>query len=80
MVVFGGALAPGGSTVNDVWFLSLGTTPGWSQPSLSGSGPTPRYAGSAIYDGTRRRMVAFGGTSDPFSAAAGVKEVWSLGF
>ena len=60
MIVFGGSNLL--SSFNDVWALSLGGTPTWTQLSPAGAPPDPRFGHSAIYDPVRDRMVVFGGT------------------
>jgi hypothetical protein len=68
VVVFGG-MGPG--PMNDVWALSLGAPPQWTQILPTGAPPTPRYEHSAIYDPVRDRMIVFGGSS-------GGNDVWTL--
>ncbi len=58
MVVFGGSGSP--LWLNDVWILDLASA-AWSRPAVGGAPPSPRYFQSAIYDGSRDRMVIFGG-------------------
>jgi hypothetical protein len=70
VVVFGGD-APG--VLNDVWALSLGGTPAWTELAPSGIPPSARYLHGAIYDPVRDRMVVFGGW-DPSSR----NDVWAL--
>jgi hypothetical protein len=77
MIVFGGAVGNGivAAVLNDTWALSLGSSPAWTQLNPSGNLPPARYAHSAIYDSSNRRMVVFGG-SDHF--ANRFNDVWSL--
>jgi hypothetical protein len=70
MIVFGGQ---GSSTFNDVWTLSLGGTPAWTQLTPTGTPPGARYAHSAIYDPLRDRMVVFGG-----HGPGTFNDVWAL--
>ncbi|OGK32043.1 hypothetical protein A2956_04880 [Candidatus Roizmanbacteria bacterium RIFCSPLOWO2_01_FULL_37_57] len=65
MVIFGGK-DQAGTKLQDVKFLSLpdGTTPAWSTPTTSGTPPSIRWGGTAIYDPGRDRMIIFGGTND----------------
>jgi len=72
VVVFGGD-APG--VLNDVWALSLGGTPAWTELAPSGIPPSARYLHGAIYDPVRDRMVVFGGLGDSFSILG---DVWTL--
>jgi hypothetical protein len=59
MLVFGGTE---GFSLNDVWALSLGPSPVWSQLFPSGP-PSPRFGHTAVYDPVRDRMIVFGGYS-----------------
>jgi hypothetical protein len=70
MVVFGG-VAP--SYRNDVWVLSLGEIPAWSQLTPSGTPPGPRRSHTAIYDPVNDRMVMFGGFDGTYR-----NDVWAL--
>lgn len=77
MVLFGGGIAPGGPTVDEVWLFGAS---GWTRPTLSGAaGPSARYVGTSILDAAHHRMLIFGGTSAPFNPAASLNEVWELG-
>ncbi|MEY4374836.1 MAG: hypothetical protein RL760_1003, partial [Candidatus Eisenbacteria bacterium] len=74
MLVYGGA-PNSGAYLNDVWALSLGATPAWSQLSPSSVPPWGRYAHGAIYDPVRDRMVVFGG----YDGVIGhLNDVWEL--
>ena len=59
MVVFGGYAS--GSYLNDVWALSLGVTPAWSEIVSSGSLPPARACNSAVYDPAGDRLLVYGG-------------------
>jgi hypothetical protein len=48
--------------LNDVWQLSLDGTPAWTELTPSGTAPSGRLAGVAVYDVLRQRFVGFGGT------------------
>lgn len=48
--------------LNDVWELSLGVTPVWTELFPAGQTPSGRLAGAAVYDPMRQRFVGFGGT------------------
>jgi len=50
-----------GGFLNDVWELSLGGLPTWTQLSPTGASPSARINFSAIYDPVRDRMLVFGG-------------------
>jgi hypothetical protein len=60
MIVFGG-ISPTSGALGDVWSLSLGTAPEWTQLAPTGKTPTPRFNSVAIYDPQGDRMVVFGG-------------------
>ncbi len=71
MLIFGGY---NGSYLNDVWELSLGSSPAWAGLTPSGTPPAGREGVTAIHDPIGRRMIAFGGYGN------GVRrnDVWSL--
>ena len=73
MVVFGGWFS--GDNYGDVWSLSLGDTPQWTELETNGTPPTARYSHTAIYDPVRDRMVVFAGVD-----AGLLNDVWSLAF
>jgi hypothetical protein len=56
---------------NDVWQLTLGATPTWSQLTPAGTPPSGRFAFSTIYDPIRDRVILFGGYPN-------TNTVWSL--
>lgn len=60
MIVFGGQY---GILLNDVWALSLGDTPTWTDLSPASTAPAPaaRKEHSAVYDPDRQRMIILGG-------------------
>jgi hypothetical protein len=70
--------------LGDLWQLSLGGTPAWSQLSSAGSPPAARMAGAAAYDAQGQRMVLFGGTdlieyfSDTWELALAGAPAWRL--
>ena len=72
LIVYGGLDAVG-SKLNDVWQLTLGGTPTWTELHPAGTAPTARYRPSAIDDPVGARMLIFGGNG---STSAG--ELWSL--
>src|SRR5215831_11496715 len=66
MLIFGGygRHHPGDpyAYLDDVWQLSLDGTPTWTELFPTGTAPTGRLAGAAVYDDFRQRFVGFGGT------------------
>ena len=86
MIVFGGNVYPPGTAAhsspdatrsNEVWALSLEGTPTWSQLTPGGEPPLPRFGHTAIYDGTRDRMVIFSGRTETFGTNL-PSDVWAL--
>jgi hypothetical protein len=74
MVVFGGSYYDGTYHYrNDVWALSLGGSPAWSELAPAGTLPSPRSGHTAIYDPLRDRMVVFGGDDGSLR-----NDVWAL--
>ena len=59
VLVYGGVTATGRS--NELWALSLGGTPTWSQPTTVGPTPTVLSDHAMVYDPLEDRMVIFGG-------------------
>jgi hypothetical protein len=70
MIVFGGQDET--SALDEVWILTLGPTPTWSQLTLSG--PPARLWHSAVHDPAGQRMVVFGGTDN----ASLFSDLWAL--
>lgn len=70
IVVFGGG---DGAGSNDVWALSLGESPEWTELTPTGGPPDPRTEHTAIYDPVRDRMIVFGGEDRGF-----LNDVWAL--
>jgi len=74
VLVFGGW--DGVRQYGEVWALSLGDTPEWSTVCAAdgcGGGPGPRRAAQAVLDGTRERLVLFGGTDGTYR-----DDLWEL--
>src|SRR5207245_9397448 len=46
---------------NDVWAMSLGASPAWTQLAPTGTKPAGRHAHTMIYDPVRDRLIVFGG-------------------
>ena len=59
---------------SDVWALSMGDSPTWTQLSPSGTPPGARAFHSAIYDPVRDRVVMFGGTGP----SGFLNDAWAL--
>lgn len=62
------------NALSDVRALSLAGTPTWTELSPIGAPPLPRFAGAAIFDPGRERLVIAGGTD----FAAFFPETWAL--
>jgi len=63
MLLFAGAKMFGLTVVlfNDVWALSLGPSPAWTQLAPAGTKPAARHGHTLIYDPVRDRLIVFGG-------------------
>lgn len=83
MIVLGGA--DDYDPREDVWALSLGGVPHWTQLAPSGPGPEKRYDSAIAYDSARNRVIVFGGeisgvglSNDLFELALeGATPTWS---
>lgn len=74
MIVFGGRTGETADTASGrVWRLGLAGG-AWEGRDIQG-GPGPRFAHTAVYDPTGRRMIVFGGTRD---WATALDDVWAL--
>jgi hypothetical protein len=73
MLVFGGGTSDG-SFLNDVWSLSLGDAPAWTQLSPAGATPIERVHPTALYDSLRARMLVFGGMAN----GVDLNDTWAL--
>jgi Galactose oxidase, central domain len=73
VIVFGGLR--GNLFLNDVWQLTLGGVPTWTQLLPTGGPPPPRYGHQAVFDPLRMRMIVYGGfnNNDGF-----LGDVWAL--
>jgi hypothetical protein len=64
LIVFGGFNCTS-TYFNDVWVLANANdstgTPTWTQLFPSGTAPTPRESGAAVYDPTSNSLIVFGG-------------------
>lgn len=63
---------------NDVWALSLGANPTWTQLAPTGTAPAGRWAGSAAFDATNDRMVIWAGQANPDASATRYNDTWAL--
>jgi hypothetical protein len=77
MLVFGGA-GDCPPCYNDVWALSLGDAPAWTELAPIGTPPGARAAHTAIYDPVRDRMIVFGGIDGSDAFMEGSNDVWAL--
>ncbi|MBI5838192.1 MAG: T9SS type A sorting domain-containing protein [Candidatus Eisenbacteria bacterium] len=62
--------------LNDLWMYDP-LKREWSQPAVSGAVPPPTWLHQAVYDGARRRMVVFGGTTSAVRALDLATLEWS---
>jgi len=76
MIVFGGFVASPPYYQNDVWALSLGPSPEWTQLIPSGTPPGGRRSHTAVYDPVRDRVIIYGGYVDGSPNYRG--DVWAL--
>ncbi len=81
LIVFGGY--DGFAFRNDVWALSLGAAPAWTQLSPAGPAPPVRDLSQGIYDPVSNRLVIFGGwngayLSDTWALSLGSSPAWSV--
>lgn len=74
VVIFGGDTWT--AYANDVWSLSLGSNPQWTQLNPAGTPPAARTGHSAIYDPIADRMIVFGG----WDGGTYRNDVWELRF
>ena len=76
MLMFGGFTGSLGSERNDLWALSLGDIPNWTQltPDAPAGLPPPRRGHTAIYDPIRDRMIVCGGNAQNVAKS----DVWAL--
>jgi hypothetical protein len=79
MIVFGGVRS---TYFNDVWALSLGTTPEWTEIVPAGTPPVGRWGHTAVYSATDTNMVVFAGTdgtylNDTWTLSLGPTPVWT---
>ena len=72
MVVFGGN--DNVNVLNDVWAMSLGPAPVWTQLAPTGTPPPARFVHRAQYDSARKRMLVFGGQN----GTVDLNDVWAL--
>jgi hypothetical protein len=81
MIIFGGHIgdAVNDTITGDVWKLSLGGTPTWTQLSPSGSAPATRHMHTAIYNPNDNSMIMFGGWGQGGSGDR-KSDVWKLSF
>jgi len=75
VIVYGGLID--GKTQDDVWALSLGTTPHWTRLEPGGESPT-RARHAAVYDPARRRMLVWGGFKDDGQLRSSTPGTWAL--
>ena len=72
LLVFGGKDATP-TYFNEVWAVSLDSSPAWSQILPSGSLPLPRWGATGVYDPVGDRLIIAGGRS-----SAALSDTWAL--
>lgn len=73
VLVFGGSAYGPSDRLGDIWALSLSGQPEWTQILPEGTGPSPRFVHTSVYDPSGDRMIVFGGYDGGF-----INDVWSL--
>ena len=73
LIVFGGYDNVG--FFNDVWELSLSSSPAWAALSPTGTPPSGRYGQVAAYDPVGDRLLVFGGQTTGVTL---LNDLWSL--
>src|SRR4029077_14758210 len=73
MIVFGGNDESG--PLNEVWELSLGAVPTWTQLHPAGPPPAPRYDSGVAFDPARQRMIVTCGRFD-INDGGGYDDTW----
>lgn len=67
MIIYGGSIGSSiddgspGTCLGDIWALTLGDHAEWTEISVAGSGPAPRFGHAALFDPAAGRMVIHGG-------------------
>lgn len=80
MITFGGSTSDDYFGVNNnTWELRLDGTPTWNQLAPTGTLPSARRSGTAIYDPLRDRMVLFGGWDSGPTETAFLNDTWAMG-
>lgn len=74
MIVFGGFDYGGIDVHNDVWALSLGSTPAWSLLAPIGTPPEGRFHSVAVVDASRDRLIVHGGQGH----GGGFADAWEV--
>ena len=85
VLLFGG-LARGGSVggpttftgLNDLWQLTLGPSPAWTQLATAGPLPPGRGHHGMVYDAPRDRIVVIGGQGSGTSEPTDLRDLWTL--
>lgn len=76
MLILGGFAVVGDSLVinEDVWALSIGSSPAWTMLSTSGPKPAGRFRSTATIDATRDQLLLYSGVDTVLV----FRDVWSL--
>lgn len=75
LIVFGGF--DNVNVLNDVWELTLGSSPTWTQLTPTGTPPPSRASHIAAFDRLRDRMIVYGGWNWP-NGSSYFDDVWAM--
>jgi hypothetical protein len=81
VLLFGGFVSNffgGGNGLNDVWELTLGASPAWTQLTPTGSTPAGRGYHGMVYDAALDRIVVIGGSGSGSLHPTSLRDVWAL--
>jgi uncharacterized repeat protein (TIGR02543 family) len=78
VLIFGGGRGIISTYLNDVWRLTTGGTPQWTQIVPTGGPPSPRVESTAFYDPVRDRLIVYGGNDGHPGGGGVVDDIWAL--
>jgi len=79
MIIFGG-WNDAEQVTNEVWALTLGPDPAWTQLQIAGAAPGERHSPQWGYDPARQRLLIFGGYGHHYPGGPNeyLSDVWQL--